>query len=316
MLNRRHIRIKVMQSLYAYWSTGGGIQIKETVADLEKNMKRLHELYLYLLLFLCEFLDFVEKYDDEVRAVHIPSSFDLNMNEKLYKNAIGNVLKSSKFLQEALKKNKLIWNPEDNILLRKAFLDLKSSETYTDYIHSSQPKESDDSDIYAFILKNYTDNFSLVEQHLEDKFISWYDDSRIAVQMAIRTIKQIDTSVEDQDFILPLTADETESFDFAFKLLNISLERGDEFDVMIRKRIDKWEPSRIPLVDVIILKMSMAEFCDFPSIPTKVTFNEYVEIAKNYSTPNSRKFINGILDNLLADLNAEGKVVKSGLGLL
>jgi len=316
MLNRRHIRIKVMQSLYAFYCSDGNLSQNEVEKGLNANINRLYELYLYIILFTKELISFAEFYDDEVKSRIFPSAKERNFNARFYLNPVASVLLNSGLIVKTLESNKILWNSEDNDLLRKIFFDLKSSETYQDYIHSDETQGIDNTEIYSFILKQYPENFALLEQHFEEKFINWYDDYKIAIQMAIKTFRQIQSDPEGVDFILPLLKEEEDTGDFAINLFRSVILNGELLDQLITTKIDKWEPSRVALIDILILKIGVTEFLFFPNIPVKVTINESIELAKNYSSPNSRKFINGVLDNILIDLKSKDKIKKSGMGLV
>lgn len=316
MLNRRHIRVKVMQSLYSYWSSDGTLDKDEVERDLNKNLEELFNLYLYILLFLRELACFVDRYDDEVKSRVIPLAKEININSRFYQNPIISCILENSILTETLEKHKQIWDPEDNNILRKVFLDLKNNEVYKEYIHTKNEKQLDDFSTLIYITKHYPFNFTLLDQHFEDKFLNWFDDGHIAVHMVTKTLNQIVENPDNENFILPLYANKKDSYEFAINLFRKTIEGNDYFEELINSKIEKWEPSRIMIIDRIILRMGLCEFINFPSIPVKVTINEYIELAKNYSTPNSKKFINGVLDNILSDLKKEDNIRKSGLGLL
>jgi N utilization substance protein B len=316
MLNRRHIRIKVMQALYTYWSAGNEKEAHQVEDEMMRSINKLYDLYLFIILFAKELSSFAEKYDSEVRANNIPSAHDINMNKPFYENILMDKINQSELLEKEFKKNKIFWNSEDMDLLRKVFLDLKSSDFYKDFIYQKNRTNEELLELFTFVLKHYTVNFSLVDQYLEDKFFNWMDDSKVAVQMAIKSFKNILSDPDNDVFLLPLSQDNDVSFGFARDLFNKSIEMRRPNEELIAEKIDKWEPSRIPLLDSIILQMGLTEFLYFPNIPVKVTINECIELAKNYSTPNSKKFINGVLDNLLIDMNKEKRINKQGIGLL
>lgn len=315
MLNRRHTRIKVMQSLYAYYCADDSLTRPEIEKELKNSLNRLYDLYLYLLLFVRELISFVEFYDDEVKARLIPSSREKNLNLPLYENKIAEALLRSDYLEKSFTAHKLVWNSDDNDMLRKIFQDMKNKEVYQDFIRSGEAKGIDIVEILTFVLKHYPENSSLLEQHLEEKFINWYDDYKIAVQMAIKTFRQIQDHADIGEFLQPFTKD-VDIEEFALNLLRKTLDNEEYLSELITPKIEKWEPSRVALIDIVILKLGLAEFLYFQNIPVKVTINECIELAKNYSTPNSRKFINGVLDNVLAELREGGKIQKSGIGLL
>jgi len=212
MLNRRHIRIKILQALYSYWSAQGELKVIEVERELKKNLDRFYDLYLYLLLFLKELIQFIEKYDDEMRSRHTPSAREINPNKRLYSNRIANQLLENKTFSSLLDQKMIIWNSDDVDMLRKVFLDLKSNEEYREYIRTEDTNESDDLNIITFIIKQYPVNFSLLEQHLEEKFINWYDDGKVCNQMAIKSLKKIFDAEDDLDFLIPVSTDKKQSY--------------------------------------------------------------------------------------------------------
>ena len=315
MLSRRHIRVKVMQALYAYWNSGEDISKSKVKHELEINMYRLYDLYLYMLLFIRELSDYALRYDEEIKSKNLPVEIERNVNKRFYENPIIVKIRESEDFEKACAKSKIVWDSDDMDLVHKVFLDLKNSEVYKDYNHSEEVVDYEHLEILSHIIKHYPLNYSLLEQHFEEKYINWYDDSKVVIQMVNKTFKRILVEVHES-VLMPMSTDDDVSIDYAYRLFEEAIEGKDEYDQYIVKRIDKWEPSRIPVIDNIILRMGIAEFLNFPSIPLKVTINEYVELAKNYSTTNSKKFINGVLDNVLSDLKREERVNKSGMGLI
>jgi N utilization substance protein B len=316
MLSRRHIRIKVLQALYTYFSAPDQFKPKEVETQLQSNINDIYRLYLNLLLFVRELLFFAEKYDDEVKASYLHAADELNINIRLYQNPISLILMNNNNLTKILEKEKIIWEQDYENIVRKVFLDLKNSEVYKDYLRFSKNENEHNFEILSYILKYYCQNFSIVEQFFEDKYINWYDDSKIAIQAAIKSFKNIITDPENEDFLENFSVDKSQSRDFAISLFNHVIKNDETNAKLILDRIDKWEPSRVPLIDLIILKMGISELTDFKSIPVKVTINECIELAKNYSTPNSKKFINGVLDNIQLQLVKDGSIKKTGLGLI
>lgn len=301
MLSRRHIRIKVLQSLYAYWTSGEEADRKQVQKNLEWNLHQLYDLYLYLLLFLLELGKFVSKYDSESKAKHIPAAQELHHHSRLYENNIMQALLNSKTLEKKLEWRSIFWDG-DNDLLRKVFLDLKNTDTYQEYISSSEEQPFETVEMLKYIVKNYPDQFGLLRQHLEEKFFNWHDDKKIARQMATKTITNLAEDPEEDDFLLPFAPNEEENFQFARDLFNTTLDHSDEIEALIQNKTTQFEPSQLSKIDHIILNLGTSELLYFRNIPPKATLNEYIEIAKNYSSPKSKKFINGVLDNLRKEL--------------
>ncbi|MEA3496139.1 MAG: transcription antitermination factor NusB [Bacteroidota bacterium] len=316
MLNRRHVRIKVLQSLYSHYSSGNEFTERETERNLTNSLYQFYNLYLYLMLFIKELALFAERYDAEKKVRHIQPTMETNINSKFYDNILVKKIIEDTFLENALSDNKIIWDTEDIDIIRKVFNDLRNQEAYKDFMSSTKNEEQENFEILSFVIKHYPLNFSLLEQHLEDKFLHWNDDAKPTVQMVSKSFKIIYAEPEIEDILVPISSDKKMTFGFAQDLLKISIQNNDNFNELISEKIDKWEPSRIALIDALILKMGLAEFLFFPQIPIKVTINECIELAKNYSTPNSKKFVNGVLDNLLKQLEKDNKINKKGIGTI
>jgi transcription antitermination protein NusB len=313
MLNRRHIRIKVMQALYAYYCCGTEVNREHIMKEMRNNLHRLYQLYLYMLVFLNELTLFAERYDSDTRARLIPSGREKTLNSRLYNNLLIEKLRNNETFITLCEKNALIWDMENNNLLRKVFMDLKNAEEYQEYINGDKDDINLDIAMLEYILKHYPYYFSILEQHFEDKYINWFDDAKLAIQMAQKTIRNVGEDKENTEKIFVLGKDDRERLDFAEELFLQVTDNDSEYDTMIREKVEKWEPSRLALLDVIILKIGLSEFLGFPDIPVRVTINECIELAKNYSIPNSRKFINGMLDKLLDELQKEGKITKNSV---
>lgn len=314
MLSRRHIRIKVLQSLYSYWNSAGELNQENVEKDLNQNIYKLYDLYLYLLVFLRELGQFVAQYDEKTKARHIPVSSQLNQPLRLYENPVMQALLNSQKLESKCEWKQIAWKG-DNDLLRKTFYDLKNTDPYQEYVNSSSNESFEDVEMLKYIVKNYPEEFGVLKQHFEETFFNWHDDNKVAKQMATKTINNIGGNPDSEDFLVPFATNEKENLDFARDLFRTTIDQSESLENLIHGKTGKFEPSQLSYVDFVILKMGACEFLNFSSIPTKVTLNEYIEIAKNYSAPKSKKFINGVLDNLRKELEQKGKVVKSDRGL-
>jgi transcription antitermination protein NusB len=316
MLSRRHIRIKVLQALYTYFSAQGQFRKKEVENQLQSSIDDIYRLYLDLLMFVKEFIFFVEKYDDEVKASYLHAPEEMNINYRLYQNSLSLILLNNNTLTKVLDKEKIFSDADYENVIRKVFLDLKHSEVYQEYLRINNNENEQDFEILSYLLKYYCQNFSMVEQFFEERYINWFDDSKIAIQTAIKTFKNIIAEPDKENFLENFDTDKSQSREFAILLFNHVIENDESYSKLILERIDKWEPSRVPLIDLIILKMGISELLAFNSIPVKVTINECIELAKNYSTPNSKKFINGVLDNIQHKMMEDGSIKKAGIGLI
>ncbi|MGZ5244776.1 MAG: transcription antitermination factor NusB [Bacteroidia bacterium] len=310
MLSRRHIRVKVLQGLYSYYSDEADtVNTAQLTRALDKNISKLYDLYLYLLIFVEELGNFVAQYEEEVKARYIPNEAEATSSAKLSQNPVLQRLMKDEAFHKATKKHAIHWQG-DNDILRRIFLDLKNQEAYKDFVQMGAQNPVLSQEVLLFVIKHYTSNSSSLQQHLEEHFYNWLDDRKIALQMAIKTIQQIANTPENESFLLPLSDNEEDNFEYAHQLLKLTIKEDKKIEEIISTKVTKWEPHQIALIDGIILKMAVCEFLHFPSIPAKVTINEYIELAKNYSTPQSKKFVNGVLDAILKDLGKESSFIK------
>lgn len=306
MLSRRHIRVKVLQALYSYYSDEAeNVNTAQLTRALDKNISKLYDLYLYLLLFVEELGNFVAQYEEEVKSRYIQNEAEITSSAKLSQNPVLRKLMQDEAFHEVVKKHAVQWQG-DNDILRRVFLDLKNQEAYKDFVQMGAQNPVLEQEVLIFVIKHYTSNLSSLQQHLEEHFYNWLDDRKIAVQMATKTIQQVaSTTSPGESFVLPLSENEEDNFEYAHQLLKLTIKENKKLEEIISTKVSKWEPHQIALIDGIILKMAVCEFLHFPSIPAKVTINEYIELAKNYSTPQSKKFVNGVLDAILKELGKE-----------
>ena len=314
MLSRRHVRVKVLQALYTYTNSGAEVTQEQVKKDMIQNIYRLYDLYLYLLLFLKELGLFAAKYDEDSKAPYLPNLQNRGHQLRLHDNPIMQAFINSRALQSKLDWKQIAWKGDID-LLKKVFYDLKNTDHFHDYTHAEEENLFEDGEMLKHILKHYTEQFALVSQHMEEHFFNWHDDKKVARQMVIKTINNLVEEPEQDNFLVPLSANESDNLEFARELYTKVIDESEHLEAKIHGKTGKFEPSQLAYVDFTILKMGAAEFLYFSSIPTKATMNEYIEIAKNYSSPKSKKFVNGVLDNMRKDMEEKGEVVKSDRGL-
>lgn len=314
MLNRRHIRIKVMQLLFAYYS-----EEKPDVAKYEKlvfeSFDRFKDLYIALLLLPGEMqAKAIEKIEAGL-AKKLPSHDDLHPNTKFVTNGLIRILSNSKTLEKAGKGIHLNWRNNDD-LMRQLFKMTIDTEDYKEYMNSKERGFEHDREYLLRLLRRHWVNFELLHDYLEDVGIFWNDDMDLAASMAIKSIKSIKEQDDDVE-LLPLWKEgDDEEQQYARDLFRKTLTMGSENEKLIAAGASNWEADRIALMDMVILKMALAEARHFDSIPLKVTMNEYIELANYYSTPKSNVFINGLLDALFPKMQADGLIKKVGRGLV
>ena len=313
MLNRRHIRIKVMQILFAYYSEEKPDMVKYEKMLLE-SFERFRDLYIALILLLPEMqARAIEKIEAGLNK-KLPSKEDLHPNTKFVTNILVRILANSKTLHKLEKEIHIRWkdNPD---LLKMMFKSLSESDDYKEYMESKERGYNHDREYLLRFLRRHLVNFELMHEWLEEQGIFWNDDLDLASSMVLRTLKAVKETDDDVQ-ILPLWKADDDEEEYAKELFRKTLVLGKENEELIAKNSPNWETERIAMMDLIILKMALAEAQVFESIPLKVTMNEYIELANYYSTPKSNVFINGLLDSLFPKLQHEGKIKKIGRGLI
>ena len=314
MLNRRHLRIKVLQMLYTFYNQKESMDLKTAKTQLLQSVDLMYDLYLYLMLTFQEVRNAsLSKMDDRANKLR-PSFEDLNPNRKLVDNEIIERIMGSVALQDLCQRRNVNWNSDEKQeIFRKLFIEIEKSEVYFEHMETLENDFSNAKNFLVHLFRSEIANSPLIYNFFEEEEIRWMDDIDLACSMVIKTIKM---STEEDDFdFLPLYKENDDEKDFITTLLKQTVALDQESEHLIEEMADNWELDRIAKMDVLLLKMAFAELQSFESIPTKVTINEYLEISKYYSTPKSNVFINGILDKSLQKLVKEKKVLKTGRGL-
>jgi len=314
MLNRRHLRIKVLQAVYAYFQSEE-VNLAKTEKELIASVERIYDLYLYLLLTFGEIKRLgVTRIEENTKKL-MPTDEDLNPNTKFIDNKIIAQLEESKSLRFTSEDRVVNWVGDvEQEIFRKIFNGLKESENYTLHMNNNEVGYEEDRNFAINLFKSDIANSEILYSYFEEKNIFWIDDIDLACQMVIKTLKAAE---ENEDIVvLPLYKDKDDEQDFVRTLLRQTVNKQTETLGIIDKLTDNWELDRIAKMDILILQMAITELMVFKSIPTKVTLNEYIEIAKYYSTEKSPSFINGILDKAISSLTASGQISKMGKGLI
>lgn len=316
MLNRRHIRVKVMQSIYAMHQNDSDNLEKEE-KFLFNSIENIRDLYLIMLSALVEIRNSEEDFIEKSSKKHLATAEERNPNKKFINNQVLHILSESNALSIAMAdRNINNWkNNDDYILL--LLEDVKNSEVYKNYMESKTNSFEEDRD---FVMNLFTEvvapNEKLYE-YLEDYKLTWVDDIPVVNTLIAKQLGTITPAEEDKEtFRVPRLYKDLDDKDFVKDLFRKTVLNNVELAKEFIDKTPNWDTERIAEIDAIILKMAICEFLKFPSIPVKVTINEYLEIAKEYSTPKSSIFINGILDNLVKDYQASNKLIKTGRGLM
>ena len=314
MLNRRHIRVKVMQSIFAMHQNGSENLEKEE-KFLLYSIENVQDLYLIMLSALVEIVKKEAIYIEKSSKKHLATAEERNPNKKFINNEIIRILAENNSLNKALSQRKIDnWTRNDDYILI-ILNDIKKSDLYKKYMESGQNNFDEDRQFAIDMFIELIAPNDKLYDYLEDQRLTWIDDIPLVNTQIIKQMRQI-KSGDDKAFQVPELYKDQEDKDFVKDLFRKTVLNETELAKEYIHKTPNWDTERIAEIDTIILKMSICEFLKFPSIPIKVTINEYLEIAKEYSTPKSSIFINGILDNLVKEFQADNKMNKSGRGLM
>jgi len=314
MLNRRHLRVKVLQTLYAY-QLSEDKQVLKFEKALLKSVDQVYEMYIWTLNLLDEVSDYV-RIDAEERAnKHLPSAADLAPNMRLLSNTFIELLRHNEAYLADVKKYKVSWSFDPEIV-RTVFLQLKDAEAYRTYLEQEDQSITAEKEIIKFIFKQIILKNPAIEQVFEERFINWPVDKEVLQAMIAKTFKNFTSVDPQQNKLADLTPNWGEDRQFIVDLLVNIIRYAAECQQLISTKTTNCESERIALLDNLLMRMAICELLNFPTIPVKVTINEYIEISKVFSTAKSNTFINGILDKVLNELQAAGRIRKHGRGLV
>ncbi|MEI8054247.1 MAG: transcription antitermination factor NusB [Bacteroidota bacterium] len=302
MISRRNIRVKVMQTLYTVDSVSGDTKPGEPAVILKTKIEQSRNLFTYLVYFLTEVARYAETDSRQKASKHLPTEGDLNINTKISGNSILWKTIENKSFNIVLKEMGFE-NLIDTDLLKKTYNELALTDNYKDYIETLSREKKSEKKILEFVFTQLmlpNENFI---NHVEELFINWDDDAELMHTLVLNYLNKF----EGYDFTEILSKEKT---DFAQGLLKTVFEKEPFTLELIKPKLNNWDADRIAALDLIILQMGVCEFLFFETIPTKVTINEYIDIAKAYSTVQSGQFINGLLDNIHKELTAENKINK------
>jgi N utilization substance protein B len=313
MISRRIIRTKVLQILYAHVSSP-----EKTISSSEKELhfsiRKTYDLYHLLLALPIELSDYAEKMMEIRKQKNFPTEEELNPNMRFVSNRLIGKLKQNEDLAGYLQQNKVNWvNSQE--LVKKIYQSMVESEVYTNYFATKEDDFQNDrrfcEDFFAEVLLKS----EFVFNEFEEQSIYWNDDLDFVVSMVIKTLKKFKEESNINDHLSSLYKDE-EDEEFTVKLFKKTLAKSEENRKTIETYTKNWDVDRVATMDILIMELALTELTEFPSVPIKVTLNEYIELAKYYSTQRSSIFINGVLDRITKDFKEQGKIVKAGRGLL
>lgn len=302
MISRRNIRVKVMQLLYMIEAADSPVAFKKPVEELQKQLDKSRELFVYLLYFITEVARYAETSAQKRASRNLPTEDDLNVNIKIAGNEfLWQILENPSF-KKALETDlpaKLL----DKDLVKKLYVELTETDKYKEYIaHQGREKAKEKEIIKLIFTQLMLPNESFIT-HIEEHFSNWDDDADMMDQLMMNYIQK-PGSYNLQEMVGP------EKWQFARSLLSTTIEKKEYCMELIKPKLKNWDSDRIAVLDMVLMRMGVCELLYFETIPTKVTINEYIDLAKDYSTPQSGQFVNGILDNIHKEMMDAGKIQK------
>ena len=312
MISRRLLRIKALKALYAHLKSESDSLMaseKTLVASIDKT----YDLYFQMLSLIVEVARYADERQQAAMQKKLPTYEDLNPNRKFVENSVVHLIAESDSVNDYLAAHKLSWAryPE---LIKALYLQLEQSDYYKKYMTSQERSFREDLALVTDFYTNELESSEMLEEVLDEQSILWNDDLGFALIMVTRTLSNMRQSHRDVK-VLPKFKSE-EDLEFAKELFEKAAVNYDSNLEVIEQFTRNWDIERIAFMDIVIMVTAMAELISFPSIPVKVTLDEYIEIAKYYSTASSSTFINGVLDKVVNTLTEEGRINKSGRGLI
>lgn len=319
MLNRRILRLKAFKVLYSS-VLSDNMSLSQALSQLDLSCEATRDLYVYMLGIVSPLTKLAQARIDAAKAKFNPTEEERNPNTKFAENALAQLLDADVDFQKIYKKKKFSWDQYD-LFLKKVLNSIQSKEYYAEYMASEKRSLAEDCKLFTRIYEEEFVDSEELDQILEDKSLYWNDDLAYSLTWCCKTLKGF--AKGESWSLLPLYQSEmmagtdVES-DLAFvrKLLQSSFAAYDRYAALVSESVTGWEKDRLFSTDMVLIVMGLAEAASFPTIPVKVTINEYVEISKFYGTPKSRSFVNGLLDRLIQKLAEEGQVAKEGKGLM
>lgn len=315
MLNRRHIRIKVMQTLYAIHDEDDGNDFNKNKTFLQQSLENMYDLHLLMLSLLIEVQERAEDYQNKSQKKILATQEEKNPNRKFIDNQVLQLLKEDLALKHALENRKINNWYLDFEYVDIIFKSILESDIYKKYMSNRVPDFNEDKD---FIIKVYMKIIAPNDKlysYIEDKRLTWVDDFPVVNTGILKIIRKLEQE-NSSTYFTPRLFKDSDDEAFAMGLFRKTLWGRSRFNQEIAAKTQNWDADRIASLDAVLLQMALCEFQEFPSIPVKVTINEYIDIAKDYSTPKSSFFINGILDKIVKEYKEKGELNKVGRGLM
>lgn len=308
MINRVLIRLKVIQVIYAYYQNEGK-SVEAAEKELFYSLSKAYDLYNYLLLLMVEVTRFADRRIDNRRHKLRPTYEDLNPNTRFIDNAFIAQLAQNKQLEEFSANQKRSWEDECEFV-KRLFSLIEETKAYQEYMAKETLTYEDDRELWRKLYRSVIAQNEEIDEILEDQSLYWNDDKTIVDTFVLKTIRHFEAENGAEQELLPEFRND-EDKEFARKLLRNAITHADVYRKLMEENTKNWDMERFAFMDILIMQVALAEIFSFPSIPTTVSLNEYVEVAKMYSTPKSGSFINGMLDTIVNQLKKENKLSKA-----
>lgn len=311
MLSRRLLRVKVAKNLYAHLKSGSD-NLKASEKNLVESIDKAYDLYFLMMSLIVEVARYAESRQELARQKMLPTYEDLNPNRRFVDNKVVMLLANDDEVNDYLAKNKLSWSRHGD-LVRDIYGRMVEADYYKEYMSASVSTFTDDRKFVEAFFTSLDEDEALADV-VDDMSLLWNDDLSFALYMAIRTVstlKQSHTEIK----VLPQYKSE-DDLEFARTLFIKSLVQFEDNQEIVDRYTKNWDVERIAFMDSLIISIAISELVSFDSIPVKVTMDEWIDIAKYYSSPTSATFVNGVLDKIVSELTASGRITKSGRGLL
>ncbi len=308
MINRVLIRLKIVQIVYAYYQNGGK-NLDTAEKELFFSLSKAYDLYNYLLLLMVEVTRYANRRLEAAKSKLAPTKEDLCPNTKFVDNRFIAQLEMNRQLDEFVKSQKKTWENE-NDFIKNLCEQIMQSDIYKEYMACETSSYDEDRELWRKIYKRIISNNHTLDEVLEDQSLYWNDDKEIVDTFVLKTIKRFDPKNGARQELLPEFKDE-EDQDYARRLFRRTILNADYYRHLISENSRNWDLKRVAIMDMVIMQIALAEILSFPNIPVSVSLNEYVELAKLYSTPKSGAFVNGTLDGIVNQLKKENKLTKN-----
>jgi len=314
MLTRRHIRVKVMQSLYAFQqSENKNFSTEEKF--LQKSMLEMYDLFLLMLKLITEIKSYSENYLEKSQKKFLPTQEEMDPNKKFIDNRVIKILEDNQQLQDAWEERSITHWKRDSEYVAILWEEIRNSEAFENYMATRESTFKEDKDFVILLLREFIAPNDKLYDYLEDTKLTWLDDLPLVNTAILKYLNKLKEKTPE-DAKIPKLFKSPDDHEFAATLFRKALANDEDLANELIDKTPNWDKERIAEIDTILLKMAICELLHFSSIPVKVSINEYLEVAKEYSTPKSSIFINGILDKLSKEYQDQNRLNKMGRGLM